>query len=159
MYTRNFRMVALAALVIAVSGTMVKVRSVGASQPEQAWASKSGLVALLPPSVVQIKADPMARLLIEDAFSRYAVALDERRWDVLKSLFTEDARVEVVEGSNKPLVAVAGRDAVLTNFASAWKQQGEQRCHFISNIVFNQLTDSHASLIAYGVVIVANDGL
>ncbi len=156
MYTRNFRMVAL---LIAVSGAMVKAHSVAGPQPEQAWASKSGLVALLPPSAVPATADPMARLRIEDAFNRYAVALDEGRWDVLKSLFTEDARVEVVEGSNKPLVAVAGRDAVLTNFASAWKQQGDQRRHLISNFVFNQLTDSHASLIAYGVVIVANDGL
>jgi hypothetical protein len=164
MYTPNFRMVALAALAIAVSGAMVKASPVGGAQPEQAWATKSGLVALLPQSTVQgsavqTTAAPMARLLIEDAFSRYAVALDEGRRDVLKSLFTEDARVEIVEGSNKPLVAVAGRDVVLVNFASAWKQQGEQRRHVISNIVFNQLTDSHASLIAYGVVIVANDGL
>jgi hypothetical protein len=128
-------------------------------RPVQGWAYQSGLVNLPAQAGVKTTADPMARLLIEDAFSRYAVAVDEGRSDVLNSLFTDDIHVDIVEASKAPLVSVSGRDKVVANFASAWKQQGDQRRHLISNFVFNNLTASSASLIAYGVVIVSTESL
>ncbi len=130
-----------------------------AERPVQGWATKSGLVTLLPQNAVQTTKDPMARLLIEDAFSRYAMAVDEGRHDVLSSLFTDDVHLDVVEASKTPLVSVSGRDAVVANFAAAWKQQGDQRRHLISNFVFNKLTADRAEVVAYAVVVVANDDL
>lgn len=127
--------------------------------PQQAWAHTSGLVTMLPHGAAASGATALDRLLIQEAFSRWGMAYDEARLEVVASLFTEDATFEVMEGSNRPLVKKVGRDEIVKSVAAALRQQGDQRRHCITNVLVERLVDGKASALAYGIVTVAADGL
>lgn len=127
--------------------------------PEQAWAHKNKKVDLLVNGAATLTGDPMSRLLIQDAFARYGIAYDEKRLDVIGSMFTEDAVLEISEGSGKLLVSNHSRDEIVKNMASALTQQADQRRHVISNVTIEQLSGNTAKALAYGIVIVAANGL
>jgi ketosteroid isomerase-like protein len=129
------------------------------SEPRQGWASKDGAIKLRTPATVQATADPMAYLLIHEAFARYGIAHDEVAIPVLTALFTDDAVLEVAKGNGKPFQTVRGGKAIVANFANVLSQQRDQRRHCFSNIVIERLSGDAADAIAYGLVSVAADGL
>lgn len=127
------------------------------SKPRQAWAHRDGKIAIRPnrPPV----ADAIDMLMIQDAFGRYGIAYDEGQGPVLASLFTDDAVVEVAEGSAKPFQSLRGHAAIIANFANAFGQQRDQRRHCFSNIVVEQVSGGEALVLAYAIVTVAANGL
>lgn len=129
------------------------------TSPKQAWAHSSGVVHLQPNGVSLAADDVKNRLLIQEAFARWGIAYDEARIDVVRSLFTKDARFEVTQGSAEPIAKAMGVDAIVENVTGALKQQADQRRHAISNIVIDKLTKDEATAIAYGIVTIAADGL
>lgn len=126
--------------------------------PAQAWAHKHGLVNMLRHGEARTTDNVLDRLLIQEAFYRYGIAHDEDRVDVLATLFTDDAVLEIAEGK-QPFQRVEGAAALAANFASAIRQQTDQRRHCVTNVVFENLTETEALVIAYGIVTIAADGL
>ena len=149
------RLIAIAATVSFTALSMAQTTS----NPRQAWIHKDQRIQLLPQGAVTDNGDMLSRLMIQEAFARFGIAYDEGRSDVLASLFTEDAVLEMADGKGLPFQRTVGREAVLKQFASAWTQQADQRRHLISNVVIEKLSASDAKALAYGVVTVATDGL
>lgn len=129
------------------------------TQPKQAWAHNSGVVHLQPNGVVLAADDALNRQRIQEAFSRWGIAYDEARIDVVRSLFTKDAVFEVTQGSAEPIARAVGVDDIVNNVTNALQQQADQRRHAISNIVIDRLTKNEATAIAYGIVTIAANGL
>lgn len=127
--------------------------------PRQAWAHSAGLVHLQPNGVSLAADDAKNRLLIQEAFARWGIAYDEARIDVVRSLFTRDARFEVTQAGSESIAKVTGADAIAESVLSSLQQQADQRRHAISNIVIDKLTKDEATAIAYGIVTVAANGL
>ncbi len=132
--------------------------NVAASEPRQAWAHKDKRIDLQPQGAAVVT-DPLNYMLIQQAFARFGMAYDEGRSDVIGSLFTDDAVVEVGDGQGKPFERSVGRAAIMRQFSAALAAQGDQRRHLISNVLVERLAPLEASALAYGVVTVAADGL
>ncbi|MFT3866652.1 MAG: nuclear transport factor 2 family protein [Solirubrobacterales bacterium] len=130
-----------------------------ATLPEQAWAHKTGKIDLGPQRPIPAASDPLDRLAIAEAFSRFGIAHDEARLDILATCFTADAVLEVVEGSAEPLALMEGREAILAGIGSVITQQQDQRRHCMANVVIDRLDGEEARALAYGFVSVAADGL
>jgi hypothetical protein len=129
------------------------------THPRQAWAHKDGKINMLPHGAQQVIRDPMTWLLIHEAFGRFGMAHDEARVDVLETLFTADAVLEVADGHGKPFSRVEGRDNMMRTFSSVIGQQTDQRRHCMTNILIERLTGQDCSALAFGVVTGAADGL
>jgi hypothetical protein len=130
------------------------------TQPRQAWAHVDKKVNMRPLEAADWSpAAVAARLQIAEAFSRFGVAHDEARTDVLASVFTPDAVFEVAQGQGEPFVRYQGRDTIIGRLTSIIAEQGDQRRHAMTNVLVESLGADTASAIAYGVVPVAADGL
>lgn len=127
--------------------------------PPQNWASKSGLIQLQPNGKAVTTSNVLDRLLIQEAFSRWGIAWDEARLDVVRTLFTKDGELIITLGSDKPLTRHVGPDAIARYVEGASKIQSDQRRHAMTNVVIDRLTTDEASTVAYGVVTIAADGL
>lgn len=127
--------------------------------PERAWAHKHGIVDLQPSNPEIVQGRLLDHYLIQDAFSRWGIAFDEDRVDVIESLFTQDAQLIGLEAGPDPVVSANGREQILEVVRQASVQQNDQRRHVISNIVIEELTDNTARAIAYGIIPIANNGL
>jgi hypothetical protein len=99
------------------------------------------------------------RILIQELFSRWAIAYDEVQLDVIASLFAHDAKFVVTKASSRPIATATGRNAIVRTVESVLKQQGDQRRHFVSNVVISRLSSAVVEAIAYGNVTVAKGGL
>jgi hypothetical protein len=133
--------------------------SAQAGEPRRGWAHIDGVVKLQKNGVKIEAENTLDRLLIQEAFSRWGIAYDEGQLDVVRSLFTKDAQFQAVLGSKEPIDAATGVDQIVRSVQNAVTQQKDQRRHAISNVVIDKLTDNEATAIAYGIVIIANDGL
>jgi hypothetical protein len=132
------------------------IASVGV--PEQAWASRLHWIDLHRRST-PATSDPLTYLRIQETFSRYGIANDENRPDVLQDLFTDDATMEIVEAKAEPYVVVKGNRNIAAFFASSIQQQNDQRRHCITNVVIQRVEGDEADALAYGIIPVANNGL
>lgn len=124
--------------------------------PRQAWATKDKAVNIGPnaPPVC----DALDMLMIQQCFARYGMGHDEGLGDVLATLFTPDAVVEVADGHGAPFQVVRGREAVVANFANSFRQQGDQRRHCFTNIIVEEASANKARVLAYALVSVAARG-
>jgi ketosteroid isomerase-like protein len=129
------------------------------TSPRQAWAHRDGRIALHKQGAGPRTVPAATTLAIQDAFSRFGMAHDEVQFEVLRSLFTEDAVLEVADGSGTPFQVVKTRDAIVANFANVLGQQVDQRRHCITNVLIESLKGNLAQALAYGIVTVAADGL
>jgi hypothetical protein len=125
--------------------------------PQRGWAHSIGLINLKPAGQALELGSVVDRLAIQEVFARWGIAYDEGLMDVIASLFTADGIFQVEIGSSEPIVKAAGRDDILKTVSFAMKQQGDQRRHAISNIVIEDLTATHATVIAYGIVVTVGD--
>jgi hypothetical protein len=125
------------------------------AKPEQAWAHKYGRVRLGNHAAVRPH-EVASRLELQDLFSRWGIAHDEGRMDVIAGLFTADAVFEVTEGA-QTRARFEGRDRIVQEIERVFKYQADQRRHFMTNVLVDNLDEEKAACIAYGVVVV--DGL
>jgi len=128
-----------------------------ATTPRQAWAHTDGIVNLKPNHPVR-EERLFDRLMIQEAFARWGIAYDEGRADVIRSLFTEDGVMEVLEGSATPIITATGPDAIASQVMRGRANQADQRRHAISNVVIESLDGNRALVIAYGIVTLAKQG-
>jgi hypothetical protein len=101
-------------------------------------------------------ADSLARFAAQqaniDLMNRYAHALDVRDWDLLASVFTEDASFgarEILEGGipAADTMALEGRDAIVATLRVVWDGLSATH-HMLSNYVVEPAADgasAHAS--------------
>lgn len=146
---------AVAVLLISISALHAKADSF----PPQHWASKSGLVQLLPNGKSVTTTNVLDRLLIQETFYRWGIAWDEARLEVVRSLFTKDGELVITLGSDKPLTHHVGPEAIVKYVEGASKVQADQRRHAMTNIVIDRMSTNEATTIAYGIVTIAADGL
>jgi hypothetical protein len=130
-----------------------------ATSPRQAWAHKDGRIAMRKHGAGPKTIDPVTYIAIHEVFSRFGMAHDEAQIEVLRSLFTADAVLEVADGSGTPFQTVKTRDAIIANFANVLSQQTDQRRHCMTNVLIESLSAKQAQALAYGVVTAAADGL
>ncbi len=130
-----------------------------AAFPEPQWASKCGLIRILPNGAPVTTSNVLDRLLIQEAFYRWGIAWDEARLGVIHSLFTDDGELVITLGSTKPISRHRGPDAIAKYVDGASKVQSDQRRHAMTNVVIDRLTESEATAVAYGIVTIASNGL
>jgi uncharacterized protein (TIGR02246 family) len=144
----------LSVLVVMSCAGMARMALAG---PQRAWAHTSGLIHLEPNGPTGSSDNALDRLKIQELMARWGIAYDEGRGEVIKSLFTDDARFQVTLRGNAPIVSVTGREQIISNVTGAMNQQGDQRRHAITNTVIQDLTRTRATLIAYAIVVVPDD--
>lgn len=114
-----------------------------------AWAHSAGVLDLQPlrtlPSDLAALAD---RLLVQETATRYAVAYDERRLDVIESLLTESSTFSYRFGEG-PVHSQAGRDNVLGWLDEVMRSQRDQRRHLVGNALVERLTADEALIVSY----------
>ncbi len=125
------------------------------------WAHRSSLIDLKPNGAAHgatVPADD--RAAISEVFARYAIAYDERRFDVLASCFHSDASYDVWLGGRR-VAGFEGQQALVSGIKSVIDEQGaEQRRHHIGNIVLDPLSPATVSATAYAhVVMIDSDGV
>jgi len=140
-------------------GVVTASESDEASFPPQHWASKLGWVDLQPNGVAVESNNILDRMLIQEAFSRWGIAWDEARLDVVRSLFTTHAELIITRGSERPTSRHVGPGVIAKYVGDASSVQADQRRHAMTNVVIDRLTASEATAIAYGIVTVAANGL
>lgn len=114
-----------------------------------AWAHSTGVIDLQPVSTVPTDLTTLAdRLMIQETAARYAIAYDERRLDVLESLYTEDGTYAYRIGEG-PLEGRTGRTELVAWLGEIMQTQTDQRRHMMSSLVIDRLTADQAVVIAY----------
>lgn len=131
--------------------------------PPRFWASQGGLIDAKPLGAVPAGADQVLdRLLIHEAFDRWAIAHDENRVDILLSVLTEDVVLEYGVGSAVPDFTISGRAQVRERLGSNIPHLTGQRRHCMTNVLIESLSPtpspSRALAIAYGIVPRAANG-
>ncbi len=127
--------------------------------PPRFWASQGGLIDPRPlGSVAASLEQVLDRLLIHEAFDRWAIAHDENRVDVLLSVLTDDVLLEYGVGSAVPDFTVQGRTQVEARLGSNIPHLTGQRRHCMTNVLIESLSPSEAIAIAYGIVPKAENG-
>ncbi|SPJ26047.1 nuclear transport factor 2 family protein [Palleronia abyssalis] len=148
----------LVSAVVALS--VVSTQIAAQTFPPQHWAGESGLLSLGENGQVDLSAaDPMDILRIEEAFIRWGLYYDEGRSDLLPSLFTESGEMVATLGSAEPIATFTGPEEIGGYVDATLEQQGDQRRHSITNFLVQEISESEASAMAYGIVMVAADGL
>ncbi|HWI22482.1 MAG TPA: nuclear transport factor 2 family protein [Baekduia sp.] len=88
------------------------------------------------------------RYLIEELLGRYAWAHDERDFDALAELFTEDARYEMrVKGGESH--EQVGPVAIVGQIREFKERYTEQRRHVITNFRYDEETEDRAVVRSY----------
>lgn len=114
-----------------------------------AWAHATGTIDLQPVPPVPSDLTSLAnRLMVLESASRYAIAYDERRLDVLESLFTESVTFSYRIGEG-PLSSENGRAGVIKWLGEVMESQSDQRRHVLGSMTVERLTDDEAVVIAY----------
>jgi hypothetical protein len=129
------------------------------SSSDAGWAHRVSLIDLKPHgSALGIAVPADDRAAINEVFARYAIAYDERRFDVLASCFHDDASYDVWLGPRR-VAKFEGRQALVGGIESVIVEQGaEQRRHHIGNIVLDTLGPAAVLATAYANVVIVGAG-
>lgn len=120
----------------------------GKFRPVPAWAHVTGILDLAPAEVWgRIPALLVAEA--QQAINRYGWAFDERREDVLRGIFTEDAVWEASVMNETPVGPFEGRDAVLGWLSRFWTVQRDQRRHAFSNFIVEDFDGDEMTALCY----------
>jgi len=133
--------------------------AVPAQNPVPAWGAGNGFVDLRAP-IVSLSAEELAdRQLILETINRYGWAYDERREDVLVDCFTEDGVFDGSVAGGFDVGPHEGRDEVVRWLKGFWDTQVDQRRHCVMNVVIDDLTDDGANVLAYMLLMGAENGV
>lgn len=69
-----------------------------------------------------------------NTFARYASAMDDNNYDVLRSVFTSDAAFTVDITDGPTVGPYEGADAIVDFISSTTEEQQDQRRHVITNV-------------------------
>jgi 3-phenylpropionate/cinnamic acid dioxygenase small subunit len=98
------------------------------------------------------------RKAINDLFADYAWAMDDRDFDLLAQVFHDDASFVIyIEGAD-PVGPISPGSGVVEFISSTTQQQTDQRRHVITNVRFEEETDSDAKVTATLTLIVIDNG-
>ncbi len=88
------------------------------------------------------------RLLIQESASRYALAYDERRMEILADVLTEDVTFAFcVSGGGYG--EFKGRDTVIDWLGEVMQGQSDQRRHVCGNFIVEELSAGRATVTLY----------
>lgn len=146
-------------LAAAIAGCLAAGGALAQTFPSQHWLGESGLLELGPNGQDWGEVDPVEVMRIEEAFVRWGLYYDEGRSDLLGSLFTEEGELVATLGSAEPIASFTGPEAIGGYVDATLEQQKDQRRHSITNFVLQEIDGDSARAMAYGIVIVAADGL
>lgn len=118
-----------------------------ASSPQDAATVPIGLSYAVDPARL---AD---RIAIGDAFSRWAIAFDESRRDIVGDMFTETATFTMTNAAGQVLQACRDRATLLARVDQIFANKAGPRRHFIANMLVETLGDNSASAMAYAMVV------
>lgn len=118
-------------------------------RPAPAWAHATGLLRLhsgqerrgLP------ALDP--RQALQEVIHRYCWSFDERRADLLRDCFTQDATWQGSVMGETRIGPFVGQEQVQQWLARFWDHQRDQRRHLILNFMVEELQDDEATVLAY----------
>ncbi|MFG2730405.1 nuclear transport factor 2 family protein [Streptomyces canus] len=114
-----------------------------------AWAHEIGVLSLGPVSEVPSSLAEIAdRMLIQETASRYALAYDERRLDVLADVFAEDVTF-AYSISGGGYGESKGRETVIAWLHEIMQGQTDQRRHVCANFVVEELAADRAVVTTY----------
>ena len=126
--------------------------------PTPGWGHLSGHLDMRPPAPSPERTEAVDRWLIAERISRYGWAFDERRADLIRDNFTEDATWEGTIRGEDPLGPIVGREAVVAWLTEHWSTQHDQRRHAIVNTVIEELAETEALAQAYQLLTAARLG-
>jgi len=134
------------------------VREQAINSIPRGWAHGYGYADLQAPQAEQLNLEQLNDVYqIKDRFYRWGIAYDEGRLEVIKALFTENADYKVFNASLGPEEGVVahwrGLDSILENVPKIMSRQADQRRHFMSNVIIDELSDDAAVAYAYGNVV------
>jgi hypothetical protein len=120
----------------------------GKFRPMPAWGHSSGILDL---GSADVWGDIPALLVAEaqQCVNRYGWAFDERREDILREVFTEDAVWEASVMDETPVGPFEGRDAVIGWLSRFWGVQKDQRRHAFTNFIVDKHTDDQMTAYCY----------
>lgn len=93
------------------------------------------------------------RIAIGDAFSRWAIAFDESRRDIVGDMFTEAATFTMTNAAGQILQACRDRATLLARVDQIFASKAGRRRHCISNVLVETLEGTSASAVAYALVV------
>jgi 3-phenylpropionate/cinnamic acid dioxygenase small subunit len=85
---------------------------------------------------------------IRELLSRFAWTYDEGDFERHADCFFADAVFEIDPAGGEP-VRVVGREAIVRMQSTAHSQQGDQRRHIVSNLVFDREAEDSAEIRSY----------
>ncbi|MFE5838787.1 nuclear transport factor 2 family protein [Arthrobacter sp. NPDC056493] len=113
------------------------------------WVHATGVINLRPVAPVPSEITAIAdRLMVQETASRYCLAYDERRLDVLESLMTETTTFAYRFGEG-PVHSQSGRTNVLDWLAQVMQSQPDQRRHIVGSLVVEGLSAGEAKVLAH----------
>ena len=89
------------------------------------------------------------RVAIVDAVRAYALAIDERRWDLLAEVLTEDHQFRGTGPDGRPLDALDGRSALVAWLEDYLGALGAQLRHHFTGVLVTEQGPDDATVLAY----------
>ena len=123
-------------------------RPPGKFRPVPAWGSSVGILDLGSAAVW----GEIPALLVAEAqqcVNRYGWAFDDRRVDILRELFTEDAVWDASVMDETPVGPFVGREAIIEWLSRFWDVQKDQRRHSFSNFIVDRYDGETMTAFCY----------
>jgi hypothetical protein len=98
------------------------------------------------------------RLTILERLNRYAWGYDGPDLEMLRDSFTSDASFSMYLEDGKEWGPFRGRDLIVDWMAGVKKTQSDQRRHSITNVLFDDIADAHATVRCVLVLTAAQGG-
>jgi hypothetical protein len=98
------------------------------------------------------------RLTITERLSRYAWGYDIHDMEMLRGSFTSDATFSMHLAGGEDWGPFVGREAIVEWMAGFMKAQADQRRHSMTNVLFDELTDTRAVVRCFLVLTAAEGG-
>ena len=98
------------------------------------------------------------KLAIHELLNRSAYAFDERKIDMLKACFTENANMLVNIADGPTFGPFEGREAIMALLEGTLDAQTDKRRHVISNFIFEKEGKKEATVLSQIVLFATENG-
>ncbi|MEB3371732.1 nuclear transport factor 2 family protein [Saccharopolyspora mangrovi] len=123
-----------------------------------AWGHAEGILNLKPPQAVQENQQELDRAHVIDTLHRYGFAYDERRLEVLRGCFTDDAEFLGSVAGKTDIGPFRGWPAIAEFLEGHMTVQNDQRRHMLVSDIVEDLDASTASTVSYLMLTSSSDG-
>lgn len=127
-------------------------------RPVPAWAHAAGILSLSPVHRGDAP-DLDDRQALQERIHRYCWAFDERRPDLLRECFTQDAVWAASVMGETKIGPFVGQAEVQEWLARFWAHQRDQRRHLILNFIVEELREDRATALAYLLLMGSSDAV